>query len=342
MKTNIKKISLALMLTVSMLCSACQKGQATKIINVTTQSKDNISYKVMIDTSNDRAEAKVLGAETIQRGNKNYLRVYLQKTNLSDQLISAASTFITYQDEKQLYKVGRGRDYVKEYAKEENAESKDGLLAAYDFIVTDGRYLMPGVTKQYIVDIELKSDKPVELTLSSGELSDPIQLDLNKLPGAPKKMQRLQKVSDPEKWKDAVVEYKDSGTVTIKKVGELDIKIEGAKLVGDPKSLSPTGKLIQLTLSVTNHSEKEIKSERLIQDKNLALVIQDGVNMRNLYDSYSDGSTVIAPEETKEVKINYQPLSNSSVFVVINESEYSNYPASKTVAVNYGMVYKLN
>ncbi len=308
----------------------------------TEPSETQEEVNVLIDTSNERAQIQVIGAEQIQRGEKKYLRVYLERTNLTDQLLDASFKFIAKQDDSQIYPEGRGFDYLKEYAAEEGAEEEQALLEAYDRLVTKGFYLMPGVTKQTITDIKLASDSEVTLQLSSGQLSEEVVWDLNSLPGAPAKLKTAETYADPETWKDAVVTYGDSGTVQVKRTGEIGMELKETALIEDPNAQSPTGKLIQVTSVITNHTDREIKAENVIDDNNILLIFQDGVNMWNVTAIYQKEKTVVAAGESAEVKTLFLPRSDSPVFAVCNGTALSAYLTEKGTPDNFGMVYSLN
>ncbi len=306
-----------------------------------TTAAEEVSYDIYMDSSNEKIESHVVGAELVERGSYKYLRVYELRTNLTDKLLDADAGFTAYQDENQVYVQNHGRDYLEEFASEEGIMDDETKLQAYDIIYTRGRYLMPGVTKMRITDIRLNSDSPVNISYNGGEITDSIDLDLNDLPGAPASLKTTETVEDPEIWKDAVVNYADEGTVNIRRTGDVGFKFDDVSLIDDPSALSPSGKLIQVTVTMTNNTEKELNGEETVDKWDAILVIQDGVNLQNIYDKSTSPKTVIAPGESAQLTVCFQPILDNSVFVAAKGAALSATTGAADKSDNFGMVYTL-
>ncbi len=300
------------------------------------------TYDVIFEDSNERISLKVIGAEHVHRGDYDYLRLYMIRENLTDKVLNAPINFSAYQDDNQVYLAPHGYDYLSQFGEEDGFVGEESIYDAYDYVGVKSTYFMPGVTKYSIHDWRLSSDSPVTIKPSYSDSSEEYTFDLNDLPGAPEKMKRLETVEDPEKWQDAVVSYSDNGTVNARRVGELGFQIEDVGLIDDPRGESHTGQVIQVTAAVTNNTEKELKAESTIENYSIALVFQDGVNLRNVYDAYydSDSLTIIQPGESQEVTMRFQPISDSPVFVVFGTA-LSSYTSQEDKSDNFGMVYAL-
>ncbi|MDO4617759.1 MAG: hypothetical protein Q4B03_09980 [Lachnospiraceae bacterium] len=282
----------------------------------TEQTEEQDSYTILLDSSNDNAICRLIGAEKVVRGDYTYLRCYVERTNLTDYLQEIQPGFDAMQGEKSVYVTGCGYDFLNTYAEEEGIVDEETRAAAMEHMFYYTPYMMPGVTHQRIIDIRLESEEDVTLQMYCGVETEELTLELDNLPGPPSSMKRLQPVEDPEIWKDAVTAYSDSGIINHRRVGELACTLNGVELIEDTYGYSHTGKLLRLDVNITNNSEKELKAQRTIENWELITLIQDGVNLRNIFGYLDLEDTVIAPGENADLSLYYQPLSENPVFAV--------------------------